>query len=1069
MNPRLDMIKRFGRRTAGIFAAIIAIVIVALFTGSVSIQSLSDQILPAIKARLPADTRFTVADLRLSLGVGTAIIDLRGMKLDRTGQAGITAASMKTYLGLGPLLRGDIQPVEVVIDGLSIDLGEHLLAADGKARPEIRSGNRADAIRVLATTVSKAVTTANLKLRGRGLKRISVTNIQLAGAMLTNSAPELNLPIRMSGLSWADDGEHGRFRAEIESDQGPWTVELDAGAETGNGSGGADAVSVRISGFPPSFIYSRLAEPSKRPNYDAVADVQGRIELTSAGKFNTAHFRLTFNRGHLSIMRSDRTPIDRVDMAVTLDRSGDNIQILRSEIRSGKSRVAFAAGIDLGEFGSPISFDIKLEKSRLSGLANDEPVELAAGRARGSIDIGGGRISLDNAFVSGPEGSVSLSGAFARSGDHAGLTGTVEAGEITARMIHALWPPVVAHQARNWFGENVISGLAGPGVVKIALPMENLGAGVKDRVLPPDGLVGEIPFRFGIFRPTPELPMVQRSSGIVRFGEAALTVNLLRADVPVAGLGKADVNPTIFKIPKLGRPGAVGLLDLSMSGPAAVMARLSNSGRLSIAENRGLKPESLSGAARLELFLELPLRDQIDPAEILAEFDLQLTEFASISPLGGGRMVSGGNLNIAGSMESHLISGDAVIDGVPARIDIQSGTGANSSLVRLTLDEVAQRQLGIDLAPFLTGPIVALVSPDVQDLKEITLDLTPADINLPFLGWHKIPGTPATFQANIVKSENGSELTGIAFFGEGFDIAGELAIGVEGNLISLDARHIRLRDDDRYSLSLKAVGEGWKVVVRGKTIDVRGMISALQQSSSTGTSSGKTIDLDVRVDQVLGHNGVILDDVTGTAQFGGGQVERLSITSGKTQDPFVSVTTDADEGKRKVTVRYPNAGNLLRFLNVYRTSYGGSLALNYEGSAVDGAGRGQLSMWGFRVLEGNRNISVSRLSIPFASRNNRISIFKSTMTADSLDATARGSINLESRYMSIRGTIVPTTGLNRLPASVPILGDLLGARKRKGLIGVAFTLSGPLSAPALKLNVASAVTPGIVRRLFKKK
>jgi hypothetical protein len=70
--------------------------------------------------------------------------------------------------------------------------------------------------------------------------------------------------------------------------------------------------------------------------------------------------------------------------------------------------------------------------------------------------------------------------------------------------------------------------------------------------------------------------------------------------------------------------------------------------------------------------------------------------------------------------------------------------------------------------------------------------------------------------------------------------------------------------------------------------------------------------------------------------------------------------------------------------------------------------------------------------------------------------------------MSIRGTVVPTNGLNRLPASVPILGDLLGARKRKGLIGIAFTLAGPLSSPELKFNVASAVTPGIVRRLFGK-
>jgi hypothetical protein len=1049
---------RLVARAAGALGITMVLIIVALTTGSISIAFLQDRVASAVHKNLPADADFAVADIRASLGLGTIVVDLREVGLTVPGQAGVTVERLKTHLGLWSLLAGRVKPVEIEADGISVDL---------ERRPQAvhPAGSRAQHFREAAASISSAANRIGSALQGRGLELIAVSDIRINGEAFANTPIATNLPLQVSDLEWTLGETGSDITIEFQSDQGQWTLKV----ETGALPDGQTYTELAVSGFPPSFLLSQLTDPERRPNYDAIADLSGRIVTDPDGAFASAGIRLAFGPGHLAILRRDRTAIDSIVAAVELPPAGNVVNLVEGDIRSAGNQVAFTAALDLGAFGAPMAFDCNLGKSRLLGLAGDDaPVLLNTGYARGSVDPAAGRIMLDRAFVSGPEGAVSLNGGFIANGDDAGLSGVLQVEETTARMVNALWPPLVARQARNWFQANIKTGLVGPGQLAIKLPKDHLGPQGRDRMLPVDSLIGEIPFRFGMFSPTPQLPLVRRSSGFVRFADAAVMVSLRQAEVVATGVGSANVLQSYFRIPDLGRPGAVGYLDLRLAGPVPVLAQLSNSGPLSIAADRGLEPKDLSGEGELELFAEIPLGDRITRESVHAEFKLDLAGFASATPMRGGRRVSSANLVVAGTLDAHEIDGDAIIDGIPAQIHIRSDTHKANPTVRLTLEEDAQRQLGIELRPFLSGPIIALVDPDADNLKTVSLDLTPTDINLPFLGWHKLPGVAARFTARMEKSPNGTELSRIVFSGDEFQATGELAIDAQGNLVSLEAQKIRLRPDENFSISVKRSGGRLQVRVTGEAIDARGIISALQQPAEAEETAPTAIDISLNVDRLIGHNNIELADIAGRATFVGGQPDSLSIKAGPDDRHTIEISVDPQTQERNLVARFGNAGDILRFLNVYRTAYGGGMAVKFGGPAETGDGKGHVSISGFRVSESGRKIAVSRLSIPFSRKAHTISIYKAAMVADGLDATAKGAINLQSRYMSIRGTIVPTNGLNRLPASVPILGDLLGAKKRKGLIGIAFTLAGSLSSPELKLNVASAVTPGIVRRLFGK-
>ena len=65
------------------------------------------------------------------------------------------------------------------------------------------------------------------------------------------------------------------------------------------------------------------------------------------------------------------------------------------------------------------------------------------------------------------------------------------------------------------------------------------------------------------------------------------------------------------------------------------------------------------------------------------------------------------------------------------------------------------------------------------------------------------------------------------------------------------------------------------------------------------------------------------------------------------------------------------------------------------------------------------------------------------------------------------GTFLPAYGLNRIFGEIPLIGEILGNGRDKGLIGITFKLSGAAKSPELTVNPISLVAPGIFRQIFE--
>ena len=71
--------------------------------------------------------------------------------------------------------------------------------------------------------------------------------------------------------------------------------------------------------------------------------------------------------------------------------------------------------------------------------------------------------------------------------------------------------------------------------------------------------------------------------------------------------------------------------------------------------------------------------------------------------------------------------------------------------------------------------------------------------------------------------------------------------------------------------------------------------------------------------------------------------------------------------------------------------------------------------------------------------------------------------------VSLSGTLVPASTLNKIVSSIPLVGDILvGSKLGEGVFGVSFKIKGPPKDLKTIVNPIKTLTPRFITRTLKK-
>ena len=362
-------------------------------------------------------------------------------------------------------------------------------------------------------------------------------------------------------------------------------------------------------------------------------------------------------------------------------------------------------------------------------------------RGRARDDFTSFAVDEGNFRIDGSQ--VDVSGTVVRRGSR--MIANFDAGirNVAVNDIEAWWPKSINHRARDWVTQNLRDGTIVSTHINLTgtVPLEN----------PAEFEITDIDGRFDATGVTVHYlrPMdpIRNVNAVSTFGLGGFVV-----DATAGELRQMKVDTGRVTISGLdGEPSGERIsIDLVFSGSARGALELLDQEPLGFIRRIDVDPSRASGRHRTQLIVQLPLIADLEFDDIVVAAASTLSGFAmEQGPL--GLPISNADLSLQVDKEKMIVDGNLSISGVPAGIawtewfadDIPT---RRTYQVRAILNDVARAKLGVDLAPWVTGPIGVGLSYSEAGVGVVSgaaeLDLSSAALAADDIGWRKTAGIP---------------------------------------------------------------------------------------------------------------------------------------------------------------------------------------------------------------------------------------------------------------------------------------------------------------------------------------
>ena len=126
------------------------------------------------------------------------------------------------------------------------------------------------------------------------------------------------------------------------------------------------------------------------------------------------------------------------------------------------------------------------------------------------------------------------------------------------------------------------------------------------------------------------------------------------------------------------------------------------------------------------------------------------------------------------------------------------------------------------------------------------------------------------------------------------------------------------------------------------------------------------------------------------------------------------------------------------------------------------------SLQGIADLLSGEGIGFSEFEMNFENRDDLMTIDEIYAIGPAISILMEGYIE-KSKLVSLRGTLVPATTINKAIGSIPLLGDILvGKKTGEGVFGVSFKIKGPPKKLETTVNPIKTLTPRFITRTLEK-
>ena len=275
----------------------------------------------------------------------------------------------------------------------------------------------------------------------------------------------------------------------------------------------------------------------------------------------------------------------------------------------------------------------------------------------------------------------------------------------------------------------------------------------------------------------------------------------------------------------------------------------------------------------------------------------------------------------------------------------------------------------------------------------------------------------------------------------------------------------------------------------GSSINANTLITSLLESKDKKTKKilQNSIDLNINLDEIFLDQTNYISGLKGNLFIKDNSVIDANLSAVFYDNKNISFTINSDLDNNKITTLYSSKAKPLvkryKFIKGFEEGY-----LDFYSTKKNEISISKLNIYDFKLKElplltkiltlaslqgvadilSGEGIRFDEFEMNFQNQGDLMTINEIYAIGPAISILMSGYVE-KDKLISLRGTLVPATTINKTISSIPVLGKILvGDKTGEGVFGVSFKIKGPPKNLETNVNPIKTLTPRFITRTIEK-
>ena len=370
------------------------------------------------------------------------------------------------------------------------------------------------------------------------------------------------------------------------------------------------------------------------------------------------------------------------------------------------------------------------------------------------------------------------------------------------------------------------------------------------------------------------------------------------------------------------------------------------------------------------------------------------------------------------------------------------------------------------------------------------LEIGKNPIKLSFINYDKQKKLDSNLKLEIILKDQKQFLIKALDFTENKNkfSARNILLNKEFKVEDFDRVNLNYTDSEKKINQLELIRNNNLYLLKGISFNANSLIENLLDDKKQKKNElfNKDLDLDINIKKVFIDDEFLLNNLNGKILFKKNNLHKANLSAQFLNDEKFTFTVNTNDEETVTTLYSAKAKPLVKrykFIKGYEGGY-----LDFYSSKKNNISNSKLKIYDFSLKElpaltklltlaslqgiadllSGEGIGFDEFEMNFQNQDNLMTIDEIYAIGPAISILMNGYVE-KNKLISLRGTLVPATTINKAIGTIPILGKILvGKQTGEGVFGVSFKIKGPPKDLETSVNPIKTLTPRFITRTLEK-